>query len=65
MRTYAKQQRIIMSPLIKELFNYPNQHVLLTAHGGLYIADTPNVLIKVLQLEIKRLKEENKDADAV
>ena len=54
-----------MSPLIKELFNYPNQHVLLTAHGGLYIADTPSVLIKVLELEIKRIKEESKDADAV
>ena len=54
-----------MSPLIKEIFNYPNQHVLLTAHGGLFITDNPSDLIKILELEIKRIKEESKDANAV
>tara|TARA_B110000881_G_scaffold217519_1_gene235144 strand:- start:107 stop:274 length:168 start_codon:yes stop_codon:yes gene_type:complete len=55
----------MMSPLIKELFNYPNQNVLLTAHGGLFITDNPSDLIKILELEIKRIKEESKHADAV
>jgi hypothetical protein len=54
-----------MMPLINELFNYPGQHVLFTAHKGLFITDNPKDLIKILELEIKRIKEESKDANAV